>query len=155
MKTMPSHLVRNILVILPIILANLFNSTISSAAELISLKESSLPDANGGGATRGISRGPGIKIVSPNPDSHVIAPFEFKVDFISRGGSAIDKNTVKVTYLKTPLVDLTERLEDAISEKGIRLKSAEVPPGTHQLKITVQDIEGRENNAFVNFLVDK
>lgn len=114
------------------------------AAPLITAKEAKLPDAAGGLNTRGISRGPGIKVVSPEAGAQNTGPFEFKVDFEPRGGATIDKSSVKVIYMKSPTVDLTPRIRAATTDSGIDLKNAEIPPGDHQIKITVKDSEGRE-----------
>lgn len=114
------------------------------AASLITPKEAKLPDAAGSLNTRGISRGPGIKVVSPEPGVQTKGPFDFKVDFEPRGGSTIDKSSVKVTYMKSPTIDLTPRLKSSVSETGIDMKNAEVPPGEHQVKISVKDSDGRE-----------
>ncbi len=119
----------------------------ANAAPLITAKEAKLPDAAGGLNTRGISRGPGIKIISPEPGSPSKGPFEFKVDFEPRGGSSIDKSTVKVIYMKSPIVDLTPRIKGSLSDSGFDLKNAEIPPGEHQIKIVVQDSEGREGST--------
>lgn len=114
------------------------------AAPLITAKEAKLPDATGALNTRGISRGPGIKVVSPAAGVQNAGPFEFKVDFEPRGGATIDKSSVKVIYMKSPTVDLTPRIKAVTTDSGIDLKNAEIPPGDHQIKITVKDSEGRE-----------
>ena len=119
-------------------------STTVQAASLITPKEAKLPDAAGGLNTRGISRGPGIKVISPEPGAETKGPFEFKVDFEPRGGATIDKTSVKVTYMKSPVVDLTPRLKSSVTDTGIDMKNAEIPPGEHQVKISVKDSDGRE-----------
>ena len=121
-----------------------FLSTTAIAAPLITPKEAKLPDASGNLNTRGISRGPGIKVVSPELGVPTKGSFEFKVDFEPRGGSTIDKSSVKVTYIKSPTVDLTPRLKSSVTDSGIDMKNAEIPPGEHQVKISVKDSEGRE-----------
>jgi hypothetical protein len=120
---------------------------------LITTQEAALPDATGSIATRGISRGPSVKMTSPEPDAAVKAPFNFKVGFEGRGGARIDPATVKVTYLKSPLVDLTPRLKSAISASGINFTGASVPPGTHKIKVTVMDQEGRETHTVFTLIV--
>ena len=70
------------------------------ATPLITTKESQLPNAQGELKTRGISRGPGIRVVSP--ETEVKSPFDLKVQFEPRGGNKIDPTSVKVTYLKSP-----------------------------------------------------
>jgi hypothetical protein len=130
-------------------------SSIVFSAPLISPKEAELPNAPPTLSTRGISRGPAIKLNSPEVDAPVVSPFEFKVSFDARGDSKIDPNSVKVIYMKSPFVDLTPRLKNAISANGIDFSKAEVPPGTHTIRITVKDSEGRETNSVVNLVVAK
>jgi hypothetical protein len=124
------------------------------AATLITPQEAALPAAPGEALTRGISRGPGVKLVSPDTDlGPVKAPFELKVAFEPHGGNAIDPASVKVMYLKTPPVDLTPRLQQSITDTGIVFPDADVPVGEHDLKITVLDKEGRETNSVVHLVV--
>jgi hypothetical protein len=125
------------------------------AASLISAKEAALPPASGALATRGISRGPGVKLASPEADTPVMAPFDFRVNFEPRGDAKIDPSSVKVVYMKSPFVDLTPRLKSAISANGIDFVKADVPPGTHTIRVTVKDTEGRETNSVLNLVVNK
>ena len=126
-----------------------------SAAPLISAKEAALPPAAGALATRGISRGPAVKLISPEADTPVQSPFDFKVSLEARGGDKIDPNSVKVVYMKSPFVDLTPRLKSSITASGIQFSKAEVPPGTHTIRITAKDTEGRETNSVVTIVVTK
>jgi len=125
------------------------------AAPLITAKESALPAASGTFATRGISRGPAVKLNSPEADTPINSPFDFKVLFEARGEGKIDPNSVKVVYMKSPFVDLTPRLKSAITPTGINFSKAEVPPGTHTIRITVKDMDGRETNQVVTIVVNK
>jgi hypothetical protein len=125
------------------------------AASLISAKEAALPPASGTLATRGISRGPAVKLVSPEADTPVMAPFDFKVNFEPRGDAKIDQSSVKVVYMKSPFVDLTPRLKSAISANGIDFAKADVPPGTHTIRVTVKDADGRETNSVLTLIVNK
>jgi hypothetical protein len=131
-------------------------SITATAAPLITPKEAQMPPASGELKTRGIARGPGIKVISPDVTaSEIKGPFDLKVVFESRGGNKIDASAVKVTYLKATAVDLTPRLKGAITEGGIDFAKAEVPPGEHAVKITVKDVEGRETNTVMNLVVGK
>jgi hypothetical protein len=130
-------------------------SPASIAAPLISAKEAALPSSSGTLATRGISRGPAVKLSSPEADTPIAAPFDLKVAFEARGDAKVDPNSVKVIYLKTPIVDLTPRMKGAISANGIDFTKAEVPPGAHAIKVTVKDTEGRETNSVLNLSVSK
>ena len=127
----------------------------ANAAPLINAKEAALPNSSGTLATRGISRGPAVKFNSPESDAPVVAPFDFKVAFEARGDAKIDPNSVKVIYMKSPFVDLTPRMKTAISANGIDFAKAEVPPGTHTIRVTVKDTEGRETNSVMNLVVSK
>jgi hypothetical protein len=131
------------------------SAQVGIAAPLISAKEAALPPAAGTLATRGISRGPAIKLTSPEADTPVMAPFDFKVTFEPRGDAKIDPGSVKVVYMKSPFVDLTPRLKSAISANGIDFAKADVPPGTHTIRVTVKDSEGRETNSVLNLVVNK
>ena len=133
----------------------LFASQLATSAPLISAKEAALPPAAGTLATRGISRGPAVKLASPEADTPVAAPFDFKVSFEPRGDARIDPSSVKVVYMKSPFVDLTPRLKSAISVNGIDFAKADVPPGTHTIRVTVKDSEGRETNSVMNLVVNK
>ena len=130
-------------------------SSVVCSAPLISAQEAALPAASGALATRGISRGPGVKLASPEADTPTPAPFDLKVNFEARGDAKIDPNSVKVTYMKSPPVDLTPRLKKSISASGIDLNKAEVPPGTHTIRVSVKDSEGRETNSVMNLVVAK
>ena len=130
-------------------------SGLVSAAPLITAKEAALPAASGTLATRGISRGPAVKLSSPEADVPVNSPFDFKVLFEARGEGKIDPNSVKVVYMKSPFVDLTPRLNSAITPTGINFSKAEVPPGTHTIRVTVKDLDGRETNQVMTIVVNK
>jgi hypothetical protein len=125
------------------------------AAPLITAKESALPAASGTFATRGISRGPAVKLNSPEADTLINSPFDFKVLFEARGEGKIDPNSVKVVYMKSPFVDLTPRLKSAITPTGINFSKAEAPPGTHTIRVTVKDMDGRETNQVITLVVNK
>lgn len=124
------------------------------AEVLIKEAEAKLPAAPATNlATRAITRGPGIRVVSP--EAPVQSPFSLQLAFEPRGGAKIDLASVKVVYLKSPSVDLLDRVKGGLSEKGIDLPKAEVPPGEHQLRVTVQDSEGRQTSTLVNLTVVK
>lgn len=123
------------------------------AFKLIKDEEAALPAA-ASMTTRGITRGPGIRLVSPDPAAGVVkAPFNLKVAFEPRGGAKIDPASVKVTYLKATPIDLLDRVRPGLSEAGIDVAGAEVPPGNHQIQVSVQDSEGRKTNSVFNLSV--
>ena len=128
---------------------------VAQKVTLITATEAALPPAAGTLATRGISRGPGVKLLSPATDTPVKGPVDLKFSFEGRGGEKIDPASVKVTYMKTPMVDLTPRVQAAISATGIDLKQADMPPGEHTLRITVKDTAGRETNSTTTLVIAK
>jgi len=133
----------------------IFTTSFVSAAPLINTKEAALPPATGALATRGISRGPSVKLISPAADTPVNSPIDFKVSFEARGEGKIDPASVKVVYMKSPFVDLTPRLKNAISASGIEFANADVPPGSHTIRVTAKDTDGRETNSVFTLVVNK
>src|SRR3954452_1987429 len=81
------------------------------AAPLITAEEAALPPQKGAVANsgRGITRGPKIQV--PEAASSQPSPVHFLVKFQTYGGSNIDLDALKVTYLKSPVVDLTSRIK--------------------------------------------
>lgn len=108
------------------------------------------------GGDAGITRGPAVKLVSPDPAAESVkSPFSLKVVFEPRGGAKIDPASVRLSYLKSPAVDLTDRVRPGLSERGIQLDGAEVPPGEHQIRVTVQDTEGRQGSTVIHLKIVK
>ena len=132
-----------------------FYAATASALDLITDDEARLPSAPRIASRGGITRGPSIKVVSPDPNGQIKAPFAMNVRFQAHGGSKIDPGSVKVTYLKKPIVDLTARVKPGISESGIALDTVNVPAGTHDIKIDVTDADGRTKSEVVTFTAVK
>lgn len=127
----------------------------AGALELITPAEAALPAARMG-PERGISRGPTIVIVSPSPEAgNIKSPLNLRIKFESHGAAKIDIDSVLVTYLKRPTVDLTQRIKPFIAATGINVEGAEVPPGTHTLRVDVSDTDGRPGWADFSFTVSK
>jgi hypothetical protein len=95
----------------------------------------------------GVTRGPKIVMLSPSGDANVQSPLRLRLKFETFGGAKIDLASVKVTYLKNPIVDLTKRLEAVTQADGIDVAAAEVPPGVHHIRVNVKDSEGRAGAA--------
>jgi len=113
----------------------------SAQVKLISEEEAKAPNLQVP-STRAISRGPGISLVSP---LEVAAKsFAFKLNFEPRGGAKIDPASVKFEYLKQPPVDLTSRFSPGLNGNQIELPKVSVPAGTHPIRVSVRDSEGRE-----------
>ena len=137
-----------------VILFALFSS-LALSAPLINSYEAALPPAAEVFNARGISRGPGIKLNSPESTMSVTSPFDLKVSFEARGEGKIDPSSVQVLYLKNPYVDLTPRLKGGISRSGIDFSKAEVPAGTHSIRVSVKDTDGHETKSVFTLVVNK
>ena len=117
----------------------------AQALDLVSAAEAALPDD----VTRGITRSASIVQELPAKGSPVRSPFQLKIALKPHGGARIDVKSVQLIYLKTPMVDLTERVRGGISESGILVDGLSLPPGLHRLQIRVADSEGREAESLL------
>jgi len=133
------------------------NAPAATAAEiLITQAEATLPAPADLGAlgTRGLTRGPRVEQVSPDPHSAgAKSPFPLAIKFVAHNDTTVVLDSVKVTYLKSPAVDLTPRLKSHITAGGIDLSDAEVPPGTHMIRVDVRDSQGRTGTGIVKLSV--
>ena len=121
-----------------------FGATESQAFVLITAQEAALPNAAEELEMRGVTRGPKILVLSPAPDAGVVtSPVDLLLRFETYGGAAVDPLSVKVTYLKMPALNLTQRIGTLITSRGIEVRSAEVPPGTHNIRVEIKDTAGR------------
>ena len=127
-------------------------STAASAqtVQLVTADEARQPAVAAKPGSRAITRGPGVKLTSPES---VSGNFPFQVEFTPRGGSTIDVASVKVEYLRGPGVDLTSRLKASTSARGISVAAAAAPAGEHSFHVSVRDSEGREGHADFKLMV--
>ena len=114
------------------------------SVQLITADEAKLPATAAKPPSRAITRGPAVKLVSPES---VSGQFPFKIAFEPRGESKIDPASIKVEYLKGSGVDLTERLKPGIKPAGIEIPAAAAPAGEHPIRVSVRDSEGRQGSA--------
>jgi hypothetical protein len=115
---------------------------------LVTAEEASLPPPKQLGSFRGITRGPRID-VSDFEDGKLQSPLHFRIKFRAFGGSTIDVNSVAVTYLRGPNIDITARIKLFVQPTGIDIPDAVVPPGEHAFRIELKDADGRP--AVANF----
>jgi hypothetical protein len=127
----------------------------SRAETLISDSEAKLPSTSDSAmATRGLTRGPGIDVLSPAMGTtNVKSPLPLKIKFMPRNNADIDLTSVRLTYLKAPPVDLTDRIKKFTTKDGIEMPAAEVPPGTHILRLDLKDAEGRAATSTITLTV--
>ena len=121
--------------------------------------EAGKPSQPSGGelSRRGITRGPAITEVTPTPANapRSTSPIRMQFKFEARGGAKIDTAGTKVTYLKNPAVDLTDRVKPFTHDSGIDIGQAELPPGNHIIRVDVKDSEGRITTSLFTYNVVK
>jgi hypothetical protein len=114
-----------------------------AAQVLITDEEAKLPPPKGAIATdrRGILRGPKVDFVTAAEP--VRSPMRFQIRFESYGGAKVDPDSVKVTYLRTPNVDLTPRVKAFVQPTGIDIPDVQLPAGDHMVRVDIKDSDGR------------
>ena len=140
-------------VLLGLVAAGLLFSGTSRATPLITEEEAKLPPPKGAVAAdrRGILRGPKVEFVSPGES--VASPLKLQLKFESFGGAKIDPDSVKVTFLRTPNVDLTSRIKPFVQADGINMLDAELPPGDYTMRVDIKDSDGRPGTAIFTLKV--
>jgi len=130
----------------------------STRIVLITADEAQLPLAANADLTfrAGISRGPAIELVSPKPSgASVQSPVHLQLKFEGRGGAQIDPDSLKLTYIRNPLIDLTSRVKDFAKPTGIDVPEADIPPGMHVIRADVKDKDGRSGSLIFKLNVAK
>ena len=110
---------------------------------LITPEEARLPPPRGPvlASQRGIARGPRVEYISENGEIH--SPMHLRLKFESFGGARIDPDSLKVTYMRTPNVDLTIRVKPFVQPTGIDIPEVELPAGDHMVRVDIRDSDGR------------
>lgn len=100
------------------------------------------------------TRLPTITVNSPHPGGGAVySPVDFKVTFRAYGGAKIDPDSVVVSYIKSPDIDITARIKPFLTADGIDIAQAAVPPGLHTFWIELKDTDGRTAGHEVDFQV--
>jgi len=113
---------------------------------LITTEEAQLPALKGAYASRAVTRGPHIDLAGPD-SNEVHSPLRLQLKFRGFGGATINLDSLRVTYLKMPNVDLTSRVRPFAHPNGIEIPDAEAPPGEHLVRVEIEDSEGRRTNT--------
>lgn len=107
---------------------------------LITPEEAQLPTPKDVFASRAITRGPRIDLIDTG---QLRSPLPLKLKFRGFGGATIDTHSLRITYMKSPNIDLTPRVKPFLKPTGIEIQEAEIPPGEHLVRVEIQDSEGR------------
>jgi len=135
--------------------ALVFLGTHAFGEVLITPSEAALPPSVDASLDRrGMTRGPSLDQISPNPTMSVRSPLALRIKFTAHNNAKVESTTIKVSYLKLMPVDLTERLRKYTSSDGIDMPDAEVPPGTHLLRLELKDSLGRTSVSVIKLIVE-
>jgi hypothetical protein len=119
-----------------------FGNSSFAQVQIVSAEESRLPEGQVL-ATRAITRGPGISLSSGQEVQ--ASSFPLNIKFEPRGGVALDVASLKVEYLKQPIVDVTERVR-----VGIRGDSIDAP--CVRLLVASLDLQNRGRDERTSWL---
>jgi hypothetical protein len=119
----------------------------SGALQLITPAESGLADYRVRGSAQ-IQSGPRIELVSPAHHSKFSGGFPIEVLFRSgKRGHPVDMKSLRVVYLRAWGIDTTARLIEYLTPSGIKVPLAELPTGTHEIEIYIEDTEHNASRA--------
>ena len=98
--------------------------------------------------------GPKIEVVEPNVLRPLAAPLQIQVRFGAQGAANVVRESFKVYYGAFG-IDITERLlKRARFENNVLfVDKADIPAGTHRLRMKISDSEGRATEKLVSFTV--
>jgi hypothetical protein len=113
---------------------------------LITPEEALLPTPKDVFASRAITRGPRIDLADFDA-GQVRSPLRLQLKFKGFGGATINLQSFRMTYMKSPNVDLTPRVKPFAKPTGIDISEAEVPPGEHLVRVEIHDSEGRQTST--------
>ena len=86
--------------------------------------------------------GPLIELESPDQDGVYRGPFPIRVRIeIGPKGYSVDRDSLRVYYVKLWDIDITSRIEEFIDEYGISAPAVELPTGRHTVRLYIEDVE--------------
>ena len=114
-----------------------------AAQVLITAEEAALPPPKGAVATerRGITRGPKVDVVTGA--GQLKSPTRLQLNSSPMAAQRSIPDSVKMTYLRTPNVDLTPRVRSFVQPTGIDMPEVELPAGEHMVRVDIKDTDGR------------
>ncbi|MGZ3234789.1 MAG: hypothetical protein ACXU7O_08830 [Croceibacterium sp.] len=137
-------------------LASVLSSGPAASEVLISETEGNMPAGDDVALPlRNVTRGPLVEQVTPDPGASVHSPLPLKIKFAGRNNAKVDPAGIKATYLKKTPIDLSERLRKHAAPDGIEMHDAEVPPGTHVIRLDVKDSQGRTTSTLIKLVVER
>ncbi len=120
---------------------------------LVTEEEAALPDAPPEVERQPCTK-PYIEISSPQDKKAYRAPLPIEVLFTPSTGHRIEVSKTRVRLLKGFVpIDLTQRVKEFLTAEGVSMPRADLPRGTHRVKITVEDTSGASCSKMVEFTV--
>lgn len=105
---------------------------------LITKEEAALPSTTLT-ARSGVTLPPTIEVLSPKAGEPVKSPFRLRIAFRAHGDAKIDPGSVNLVYSRQPPVNLTERVKPFLTASRLDIQEVVVPPGQHEILISVSD----------------
>jgi hypothetical protein len=99
---------------------------------------------------KGITRGPAIEDVAPRDgQSKYVIPGPFRIRIISRNEVPVDPEAIRIVYLRSRPIDVTQRVRPFITKGEINVPSVLMPPGLHLFRIEATDGLGRRSSLVI------
>ena len=100
--------------------------------------------------TKGITRGPAIEDVAPRDgQSNYVIPGPFRIRIVSRNEVPVDPEAIRIVYLRSRPIDVTQRVRPFIAKGEINVPSDVMPPGLHLFRIEATDWLGRRSSLVI------
>jgi hypothetical protein len=105
--------------------------------------DNSAPTCNS--TPNGDADNPQIRILSPPQGRPLTTPLDIDLQFVPTGSAPIRPETFRLCYVGLVTMDLTKRITDrvTVTEKGLHVSGAHLPPGHHRLLLLIADQRGR------------
>jgi len=124
-----------------------------SPMQLLTPEEALLPAAKKSGFVRQPDNdGPEIVIDPELTGKEIGREHSLKILFTPRD-AAVDPSSLKFELLKSPVIDLTERVWPYTAKNGISIEKIKLPPGRYQFRIQISDVNGRLSEKDFTILV--
>jgi hypothetical protein len=97
---------------------------------------------------------PKIELISPDINKPVAAPTNIELRFVGSSPAEPRPESFKAMY-GAFRIDITQRLLKVarVTKDGISVSGADLPPGKHQLTLTLTDTLGRQTQQVLSFVV--
>lgn len=99
---------------------------------------------------------PRIRILAPPLGRPLNSPLDIELQFIPTISAPIRPESFRACYVGAVTMDITKRIVDhaTVSEHGLRVTGARLPPGLHHLLLLIADQRGRIGRTKVDFFIE-